>query len=694
MPRRPRGADAGNLVNDASSPATRVGLLTSRLRTLGQPRLFPQLAWLRRQERRPFGSAGLTLIVLVTFAGLACLGWVGAETRGELQLASQRALKISDLRGVIAHLDEHLTMSARMAAASGDARWIARYEEAEPLLNAAITEAVALATPSVATELSRTTDEANQRLIDMERASFALVAAGDRAGAASLLDSQRYDDLKQVYASGVAAFSRELEMIAASQIAKLSRRAWLEVLWLTVGAVLLVAIVSMSHGHARLRSALARTEAVARTDALTDLPNRRRLYEELRSALARMERSGGGVALLILDLDRFKAINDAHGHPAGDKLLQLVAARLQDTARAGDLVARLGGDEFALVASLNAAIRPQSHGAIVKQLAKRIVTALRQPFDLGCGTQVQVGTSIGVAVAQPGGEDADGLVHRADIALYQAKAGGRSRFHVFEPGMDERIRARALLEADLRQAVADDLIVPHFQPLIEITSGRVIGFEMLARWSHPGRGMVSPGEFVPVAEEVGLIGPMTDRLLRRACRLATSWPAGMLVACNISPLQLRDRGLLAMVQAALKEAGLPAHRLELEITESALIGDFDLALEILGELRALGVRLALDDFGTGYSSLRHLQLLPIDKIKIDASFIRTMTHDVESRKIVAAVIGLGHSLGLSMVAEGVEEAETAQMLRNLGCDVGQGWLFGRPAAAEAIAALLSERAQA
>ncbi len=263
-------------------------------------------------------------------------------------------------------------------------------------------------------------------------------------------------------------------------------------------------------------------------------------------------------------------------------------------------------------------------------------------------------------------------------------------FRFFEPSMDARIQARALLEGELRQAIANNLIIPHFQPLVEMGAERLIGFEMLARWPHPTRGMVSPAEFISIAEDIGLIGLLTDHLLRSACCIAMTWPSETFVACNVSPLQLRDRGFPAMVRAALGASGLQPHRLELEITESALVGDLELARELLDELKALGVRLALDDFGTGYSSLRHLNMLPFDKLKIDAGFVGAMASNVESRKIVAAVIGLGQSLGLITVAEGVEEPETAALLRDLGCDIGQGWLFGRPCSAEAVNALLSE----
>jgi diguanylate cyclase (GGDEF)-like protein len=633
------------------------------------------------------------LVVAVALGFLVWIGWIGTGTRGEMRLAAQQAVRVAELRGTFAYLDEWLTMSARMAAASGEPRWVVRYDEARPQLAAAIAEAVALATPQVSAALAETTNEASRGLIEMERASFARAAAGDREGARALLDSPEFSYLQAVYASGIEAFGQDLETLAEARSRTLNDRAWVEMSGLMLLAVLLVAAAFAFRGHARLRLALAYTEAVARTDALTDLPNRRRLYETLQAMLAGAGRSGGAVVLLLLDLDRFKVVNDAHGHPAGDQLLQLVAARLRAIARSGDLVARLGGDEFALVAPLDLAGQHLPHAEAAAQLARRIVTALENPFVLRGGQTVQIGVSIGLALAQPDDADADALVHRADIALYRAKADGRGRFCFFEPSMDAPIQVRALLECELREAIADDLIIPHFQPVVQMDTGHLVGFEMLARWSHPTRGMVSPAEFVPIAEDIGLIGPMTESLLRRACHIAMTWSPELFFACNISPLQLRDRRLPAMVQAALEAAGLPPHRLELEITESALVGDIGLALELLEQLKVLGVRLALDDFGTGYSSLRHLNLLPFDKLKIDAGFVGAMAVNPDSRKIVAAVVGLGHSLGLVTVAEGVEEPGTAALLRDLGCDLGQGWLFGRPCSADALAALLDSMDQ-
>ena len=633
---------------------------------------------------------------LALAAALGTLLWLGSSgtgTRAEMQLATERAVRVAELRGTFAYYDEWRTMSARMAVATGDPQWLARFDEAGPKLAAAIAEAVALATPEVGSTLAKTVEEANGDLTMMERAAFKLLADGDRNGAQALLDGPEFTYLQAVYASGIDAFGQDLETLATARAKTLNDRAWMETAGLGLSALFLVAAVFALRGRARLRTALATTEAVARTDALTGLPNRRGLFEQLRTALARADRSGGTIALLLCDLDRFKGVNDAHGHPAGDHLLQLVAARLRNAEGAGSTIARLGGDEFALVIPLGAADPSGPASEAAAQLARRIIAVLGQPFALPDGPVAQISVSIGIALARAEDGDADALVRRADVALYRAKADGRSRFHFFDPGLDAHIQARALLEGELRQAIARDALRPHFQPLVDIATGRLIGFEMLARWPHPTRGTIPPVEFIPIAEDAGLIGPMTEALLRRACRAAAGWPSDIVVACNLSPLQLRDRGLPATVQSILTETGLPAHRLELEITESALVGDIDLARDLLGKLKALGVRLALDDFGTGYSSLRHLQLLPIDKLKIDASFVRAMGGDTESRKIVAAVIGLSHSLGLLTVAEGVEDEGTAALLRDLGCDVGQGWLYGRPQSEEAVGALVFEAAR-
>ena len=651
----------------------------------------------RRRWRRT-KAAGLVTSALGALAVVGFLIWLGlngAALRNRIQHETARAVRVAELRGTIATLNETLTMSARMAAVSGQPRWAERYDAALPRLTAAINDAVKLATPKVAAELGPTMDEASTDLVTMERAAMTRAAAGDKTGAMLLLDGPEFDYLQASYDTGIDAFSQDLMALTAVRAASLNDRAWEEALGLALAAVLLVAAAFASFGHARLRRALARTETVARTDPLTGLPNRRHLYEQLGAAVVRLQRGGKAVALLLLDLDRFKPINDLHGHPAGDRLLQLVAARLREAARSNDLVARLGGDEFALVIELDGVGDPAAPDRLglddaASALAARVIAVLEAPFGLEGGIVVRIGVSIGIAFAEPGHETAAALIRRADVALYHAKSDQRGHFSVFTPGMDAAPRLRALLEDELRQAIAADCIIPYFQPLVEIETSRLVGFEMLARWPHPERGMISPADFIPIAEETGLIGAMTECLLRRACRIALGWPPEVSLACNISALQLRDRSLPAMIKAALDQSGLAAHRLELEITESALVGDLNLARAILLELKALGVRLALDDFGTGYASLRHLQMLPFDTLKIDASFVAAMANDNESRKIVVAVIGLAKSLHLTVVAEGVEEPGTAALLGALNCDVGQGWLFGRPGSAETARMLLME----
>jgi diguanylate cyclase (GGDEF)-like protein len=428
---------------------------------------------------------------------------------------------------------------------------------------------------------------------------------------------------------------------------------------------------------------LAELSRMARHDALTGLPNRLLFRERLDWEQTRARREGGHSALLMLDLDRFKPVNDLHGHAAGDRLLEMVAERLRHTARETDTVARLGGDEFAIICHVT---EPE----MARHLSERVLAELRRPFEF-MDLVVQIGCSVGIALSPSEGMDIDILAQRADAALYRAKGEGRNCFRFFEAGMDDAIRQRAELEVDVREAITSDQINAYYQPIVTIGDSRIVGFEMLARWTHATRGDVSPAVFVPIAEKTGLIGQLTEQLLRRACRAALSWPDHLYVTVNISPLQMRDHALLTLVGSILEETGLAPQRIEIEITETALINDFVLANDVLVDLKATGVRIALDDFGTGYSSLRHLQDLPLDKIKIDMGFIRSMRTVAASRKIVAGIIGIGHSLGLPIVAEGIEDSEGARDLNEMGCDLGQGWLYGKAIPADQVEAMLLDK---
>ena len=421
---------------------------------------------------------------------------------------------------------------------------------------------------------------------------------------------------------------------------------------------------------------------LARHDVLTGLPNRALFEEQLEIAL-RQGGEAGRCAVLYLDLDRFKAINDTLGHAAGDRLLQAVAGRLRGCLRPGELVARLGGDEFSiLMPAIEAAEEAEA-------LSRRIAEALSLPYMLG-GQTVISGTSIGIALAPPEGGTSSQMLQNADLALYQAKAEGRGTHRIHAPLMDEQLRRRQQFEMDLRQAVQAGDFELHYQPLFDLQAQRICGFEALLRWRHPRRGLVLPSEFIPVAEEMGMIAPLGAWVLRRACRDAAGWPEGIRVAINLSPTQLQSQTLVEQVRAALAESGLPAARLELEITESVLLSVNPDVLGILHALRALGLRIALDDFGTGYSSLSCLHHFPFDKIKIDRSFVADMTAGGNALAIVRAVANLGQELRIATTAEGIETVAQLAQARAQGCTEVQGYLLGRPQPAERVIPLLRE----
>ena len=611
----------------------------------------------------------------VVAVGLCCLvaiAWAEVRTRSDMQLSMRRALRVTELRGIIAHLDETLTMSARVAALSGDLRWVQRYDEAEPRLDAAIDEAIALATPVEAVELARTTDDANRRLVELERASFVQVRAGNRAAAWSLLDGREYAGLKAVYASGMKAFGADLEGSAARRNADLLTRARLEIIGLVLGGLILLAAATLAmRDQSRLRVALAHTQAVARHDPLTGLPNRLRFREHMEHTLELLRRDEGGCALLYLDLDGFKGVNDVLGHAAGDALLCAVSSRLGACTRDGELVARLGGDEFAIVQA-----DPCQPGA-AQALADRLVQALREPFDVN-GYPITIGTSIGIALADQATPSADTLLHDADLALYHAKAEGRGTWRFSTADMDLQVRLRRTLEGDLRRALALEQFEVFYQPLVDARTQRLTGFEALLRWHHPEHGLVSPAEFIPVAEEIGLIVEIGAWVLQRACADAAGWPAHISVAVNLSAAEFLAGDLPRGVQRALGLSGLAASRLELEITESVLLRDNDATLATLHHLRRLGLRTSMDDFGTGYSSLSYLRQFPFDKVKIDQSFIRDIGRDGCGVEIIRAVIGLGRALHIKVLVEGVETVEQLHFLRTERCDELQGYMFGRP----------------
>ena len=420
------------------------------------------------------------------------------------------------------------------------------------------------------------------------------------------------------------------------------------------------------------RRSEAKITHMAQHDALTDLPNRVLLRDRMEHALAVTRSGGPDLAVLMLDLDRFKEVNDTLGHPAGDTLLRAVAARLLECTRETTVVARLGGDEFAVIDYVTNPVVEAT------ALAERIRKALCEPFDLG-GHQVVAGTSIGIAIAPRDGIDSDEILKNADLALYSAKGGGRGAFRFFEPELDQLMHARRNLEREMRDALANGEFELHYQPFFNGNTGETSGFEALLRWQHPRRGLVLPAEFIPLAEETGFIVPLGEWVLRTACAEAAKWPGHLKIAVNLSPAQFRSKELLQVTVSALANSGIMSQRLELEVTETVMMHDSETVFATLGQLRKLGVRIALDDFGTGYSSLSFLQKFPFDKIKIDRSFVQELSSaNEESRLIARAVVRFAISLGKTTTAEGVETREQLDILRAEACVEVQGYYLGRP----------------
>lgn len=427
-----------------------------------------------------------------------------------------------------------------------------------------------------------------------------------------------------------------------------------------------------------------RVRELAFQDVLTGLPNRRQFDDSLKAALAAPPRSGAAHAVLLLDLNGFKQVNDVHGHGIGDELLIVVAQRLLSAVRDGDLIARFGGDEFAVLA------RHVAGAEAATNVALRIIQALENPIVIGT-LKLQVSVGVGIALAPLDGSTEDEVLRKADVALYRAKSQRRSALRFFEEQMDRGLRERERMERELRAAMADGSLVTVYQPTVDLETRRIVGFEATPRWTHPELGEIPAARFIPIAEETGLIHELAERILRDGCSAAARWPVTVTLALDLYPVQLRSPDFRLRVLSILSVMGLAPHRLEIEITESALVQDLELAQEVLGGLRESGVRIVLDNFGTGYSSLYHLRNFKLDKIKIDRGFIESIASQANSATIVNALAGLGSGLGLAVAAEGVDVTQQRASLLSSGCTVGQGGLFGGPVSAEATAGFFEDQ---
>lgn len=630
-------------------------------------------------------------VVAIAFAATALLAGALALERAAFHQASDAAVR--DIKAALSIADtilledERLTMSSQLAVASGDVQWVRRYEQHLPEIDKAITAAAKMAPPGAAERFDAATRVANDRLVEMERRALAHVQAGEMAKARAVFAYPSYAEYKAILSQGSDAFMDEVQQAVDARLVTLTRRSWALVAALLVLASLGFWLLwgrlgrDLVHAETAFSDKQAEVTRLALHDTLTGLPNRRYLQMLLENTISRAERDKTHFALLMIDLDGFKPINDRHGHAAGDAVLIELSRRLQTHVRKGEIAARLGGDEFVV------ALHHGEHQEAPLRAGQRLIAALSAPITLPQGN-VHVSASVGVAIYPEDGTGIDDLLRKADVALYRAKDEARGEVRFFQASMDEDVRSREALAMDLRAALAQSEIVPHFQPLIEMASGRLLGFEVLARWPHATRGMVPPVVFVPIAEDSGLIDALTICVMRAALTAARAWDPALTLAVNIAPKQLENEALIERLLQVLRETGFPPERFEVEITENALISDLDLARRIVLSLKRHGIRVALDDFGTGYSSLAHLSELPFDKLKIDRSFIHTMHERHESVTIVNAIIGLGRSLNLPTTAEGIETLEQAQALTRLGCDVGQGFYYSKPVPAGDVAGII------
>jgi diguanylate cyclase (GGDEF)-like protein len=486
--------------------------------------------------------------------------------------------------------------------------------------------------------------------------------AKDRAA-----DSDRANKDSDASGHPIDRSSSRIEELSDGRVILLSRQAMSDGGWLTT-----------HEDITERRRAEKEIIHLARHDPLTGLANRAEFNAKLEEATKRLKRNGGAVTVMMLDLDKFKAVNDRLGHPAGDQLLVEVARRLKSSVRETDVLARLGGDEFAIIQESAA---HQHEGAVA--LSLRIIHAITQPFDLG-GQQASVGTSIGIVLAPEHGADPEELLQRADLALYNVKAGGRNDFRIFRPEMLEAVHSQQSAESELRDAIAGDEFKLHYQPQVDAKTRLLCGYEALIRWQHPTNGLVPPGDFILLAESTGLIVPLGEWVVQQACKDAALWPANIKVAVNISAVQFKKGNLFDVILCALVESGLAPQRLELEITETALLENQGAHLAAIRQLKNLGISLALDDFGTGHSSINYLTVFPFDKIKIDKSFTEGVLKRRDYKAVVASTLALAPGLGTATTAEGVETEEQFDYMREAGVDLVQGYLFGQPVPASEL----------
>ncbi|MBU6257037.1 MAG: EAL domain-containing protein [Burkholderiales bacterium] len=641
-----------------------------------------------RQARRAVAIALLGTAAM-TVAMLAERLWSARA----LEQAAQRYATSFKLAADVRLTEVELRRAAQMAYITGDKHWVERYEELLPGLTQTIEHASLLAPQEVTDRYRAKTYAIGREIDDMRAQALAALNAGSGASARAIFESERYlnrsrllsDATEELTAATLRSTENEMRLL---QSRSYGVAAGLLVLILGSGTIFWRRLTrSLQKSRGSLLDAEERIQRLASSDLLTGLANRAGLHDTMQTAMSRARRHQGALAVLMIDLDRFKPVNDRHGHMVGDLVLKEVARRLSRCLRQSDLRARYGGDEFVVVVE-------ETEGPDTgRAAAERIVERLNEPMQIDA-LVVSIGASVGIARYPDDAEDDDELLRKADSALYRAKAGDRGKVCLYNAALDQRLAERTALELALREGIAAGQLVPFYQPIVDLKTQQVRSLELLCRWRHPTQGLLGPEKFIALAEESGLIGPLTMSLLRQACVDLQGLPPQWRLSINVAPHQIQDESLVPELLAILGAHDVPPQRLDVELTETALVNDTARARAVILALKAAGMTVTLDDFGTGYSSLSYLAEMTFDKIKIDRSFVRTLHERSQSAKIVGAVVGLSRSLGVETVAEGVETEADAKALTRLGCTLGQGYLYGHPVPAARLVEALRLRAAA
>ena len=600
-----------------------------------------------------------------------------------LAVAADRHASAHRVAGELKVTQQQLLQAAQTASLTGDRAWIDRYDRLVQQLDQTIEHASLLAPAAVTERYRAKTAAAAAEIARMRASALDALNQGAHDSAAALFDGERYGRHSGLLRDANEELTQASLADTQAQVKALQQRSYLVTLFalmfaLGVGFTLwrrLTAGLISTRGS--LHAAEVRIQRLASSDLLTGLDNRAGLHDAMHARMERAVRQHDTLAVLMVDLDRFKPVNDRNGHMVGDLVLKEVARRLSLCLRQSDLRARYGGDEFVVVVDEHDG-PGTGHGA-----AEHIIRRLSEPMQFGELT-VSVGASVGIARYPVDATSGDELLRKADSALYRAKNSGRAAVCRYDARLDEVMSERHMLEQQLREGIATGQLVPFYQPIVGLERRNVLSLELLCRWRHPQRGLLTPDKFIALAEHSGLIGPLTFSLLRAACKDMARFPPHWRLSINVAPQQIQDENLVPQFLTILREAGVPPSRLDVELTETALVNDTARARQVILSLKKAGMTVTLDDFGTGYSSLAYLAEMTFDKIKIDRSFVKTLPERAESAKIVDAIVGLSRSLGVATVAEGVETELQAGILQRLGCQTGQGYLFGKPVPAREL----------